>query len=193
MAVLTRAQEREERKKMGRGLTISVVALILCWVPILGILLAAAGFISVLRCVTQKYRKRFVVYTIVVSLTLLICAGVLVGEVYAYSRNPNILQTTGTWLLEKITGQSMDDTNYLGGDDYSDMDNPGLGMNDDLFAKGYYDADGNFIPYEDGGDVTPEDGGVDPDTGDTDPDGEGTDPEGGEDGLAEPTSEPGLG
>jgi type III secretory pathway component EscS len=139
---MTRAQEREERRRMGRGVTTSIVALFLCWVPVLGILLAAVGFIGVMRTVTEYYRKRFIVSLIAVILILVICAGVLTAEVYAYSRDPDILSNFGTRLLEMITGEYMDDYNYYGGMDYSDSAAPGLGMNSDL----YY-TPGGAVPY----------------------------------------------
>ena len=147
MAKISRAQEREERRKMSRGLTISIVALVLCWVPVLGIILAAAGFIGVMGCLTEKHIKRWRITLVVVSIILVLCAFVLTAEVYAYSRNPNIIQETGTWLLETITGQHADDYNYSGGVDYSGMDYQGLGMDTGLFGDGYFDAEGNFIPY----------------------------------------------
>lgn len=147
MARLSRSQEREERRKMNRGLITSIVALCLCWVPVLGILLAAIGFIGVMGCLTEKHIKRWRIILTVVSVILVLCAGVLTWEVYAYSRDPDIIQNAGTWLLETITGQHTDDYNYSGGVDYSGMDYQGLGMNGDLFSDGYYDAQGNFIPY----------------------------------------------
>ena len=60
----------------------------------------------------------------------------------------NIIQNTGTWLLEVITGQHTDDYNYMGGEDYSGMEYQGLGMSDELFSDGFYDDAGNFIPYD---------------------------------------------
>lgn len=147
MAKLSRAQERDERRKMGKGMTTSVTALILCWVPLLGVLLAAIGHISVMRCITVKFRKRFLVYSVLTVLILILCAGVLVVEVYAYSRNPNIVADTGTWLLESITGQSVDG-GYLE-DDYTGDSGFGMGMDDDLFSQGYFDAEGNFVYYPD--------------------------------------------
>ncbi len=132
---------------MGRSVTTSIVALFLCWVPVLGILLAAIGFIGVMRTITERYRKRFAASLIAVVLILVICAGVLTAEVYAYSRDPNLLSNVGTWLLETITGEHADDYNYSGGVDYTNYGAQGLGMNSDLYIDGYYDADGNFISY----------------------------------------------
>lgn len=118
---------------MNRGVTTSVAALLLCWVPVLGVLLAAIGFIGVMRCFTERYVKRFVVSVVATTLILVACTGMLSYEVYAYSRDPNIVQNTGTWLLETITGEHADDYNYMGGVDYSEGDGQGLGANDDLF------------------------------------------------------------
>jgi len=121
---------------MGRGLTTSIVALILCWVPVLGLLLAAAGFISVMGCMTERYIKRWRMTLIAVTLIMVLCVGVLTYEVYAYSRDPNIIENAGTWLLETLTGQYADDYNYSGGVDYSGMDYPGLGMDSGLYYPG---------------------------------------------------------
>ena len=137
MATLTRAQEREERRRMGRGVTTSIAALFLCWVPVLGILLAAIGFIGVMRTITVQHRKRFVASLIAVILILVLCAGVLTAEVYAYSRDPNMLDNLGTRLLEMITGEYADDYNYSGGTDYTDYGTTGLGMNADLYSTDY--------------------------------------------------------
>ncbi len=136
MARISKAQDREEKRKMSRGVTTSVAALLLCWAPVLGVLLAAVGFINVMRCITERYVKKFVVSVIAVTLILVICVGVFTFEVYAYSRDPNIVQNTGTWLLEVITGEHADDYNYMGGTDYSDGDSLGLGYNDQLYSDG---------------------------------------------------------
>ncbi len=122
---------------MGRSVTTSVVALLLCWVPVLGIILSAIGFIGVMRTITEKHKRRFVVSLIATIIILVICTGVLTAEVYAYSRDPDLLQNAGIRLLEIITGEYVDDYNYSGGIDYSDMNMPGLGMNADLFSAGY--------------------------------------------------------
>lgn len=149
MARLSRAQEKEERRKIGKGLTTSVVALFLCWLPVVGVILAAVGFIGVMGSITERYRKKFVFSLIATILILAICVGVLTFEIFAYSRDPNILENTGTWLLEVLTGEYADDYNYLGGEDYSGSDYQGLGMSDELYSNGFYDAEGNFISYGD--------------------------------------------
>lgn len=149
MARLSRAQEKEEKRKIGKGMTTSVFALFLCWVPVLGVILAAVGFIGIMGSITERHRKKFVVSLIASILILAVCVGVFTFEVFAYSRDPDILQNTGTWLLEALTGESSDDYNYLGGVDYSGEEYQGLGMSDELYSNGFYDADGNFISYGD--------------------------------------------
>ena len=149
MARLSRAQEKEEKRKIGKGLTTSVVALFLCWLPVIGVILAAVGFIGVMGSITERYKKKFVVSLIATILILAICVGVLTFEIFAYSRDPNILENTGTWLLEVLTGEYADDYNYMGGMDYSGEDYQGLGMNSALYSGGFYDSDGNFISYGD--------------------------------------------
>ena len=149
MASLSRAQEREEKRKIGKGLTTSVVALFLCWLPVVGVVLAAVGFIGIMGCITERYRKKFVFSLIASILILAICVGVLTFEVFAYSRDPNILENTGEWILGVLTGESTDDYNYMGGEDYSGDEYQGLGMNDELYSNGFYDSEGNFISYGD--------------------------------------------
>lgn len=149
MARLSRAQEREEKRKIGKGLTTSVIALFLCWLPVVGVVLAAVGFIGIMGCITERYRKKFVFSLIASILILAICVGVLTFEVFAYSRDPNILENTGEWILGVLTGESTDDYNYMGGEDYSGDEYQGLGMNDELYSNGFYDSEGNFISYGD--------------------------------------------
>ena len=149
MARLSRAQEKEEKRKIGKGLTTSVAALFLCWLPVVGVILAAVGFIGIMGSITERYKKKFVVSLIASILILAVCVGVFTFEIFAYSRDPDILQNTGTWLLEALTGESSDDYNYLGGEDYTGEDYQGLGMSDELYSNGFYDADGNFISYGD--------------------------------------------
>lgn len=149
MAILSRVQERDERRKMGKGMTTSVVALILCWAPVLGVLLAAIGHIGVMRCITEKYKKRFIAYSILTAIILIVCVGVLTVEVYAYSRNPNIVADTGAWLLEVVTGESADGADLDDGYLYPYEDGFDENSGDDTFSQGYYDADGNFVHYTD--------------------------------------------
>ena len=154
MTRLSRAQEKEEKRKIGKGLTTSVVALFLCWLPVVGVVLAAVGFIGIMGCITERYKKKFAFSLIASILILAVCVGVLTFEVFAYSRDPNILQNTGEWLLGVLTGEYSDDYNYMGGVDYSGSDYQGLGMSDELYSDklypdGFYDSEGNFISYGD--------------------------------------------
>lgn len=147
MTKLSRAHEKEEKRRISKGLTTSIIALLLCWLPVVGLILAAVGFIGIMGSITIRHKKRFVLSLIASILILIICVGMLTFEVFAYSRDPNILENTGTWLLEVITGEYADDYNYMGGEDYSGDFYQGLGMNDDLYSEGFFDAEGNFVSY----------------------------------------------
>jgi hypothetical protein len=131
---MSRGQEREERVKMGRGLRQSVFGLLFSWVPALGVILAAAGFIKVFSCITRSHRVRRFFYMLLSFILLAATTGVLMYGVYIYVDNPNIIRETGMWAFQKLTGQeelpTADDgtQNYFGGVDYTDSANPGLGQ-----------------------------------------------------------------
>ena len=88
MIRLSRSQEREERRGMGRGLRASVIALCLCWLPVVGLLLAAIGFIRVAGRVTQAHKARQAVYLAVSLVVLIVCSGALAAEAYVYTHDP---------------------------------------------------------------------------------------------------------
>ena len=177
MSHMSRSQEREERTKMGRGMLTSVFALFFCWVPILGIVLGSIGFIRIVTRVTRQFRTRFVVYLTASILILALCIGVLLGEIWIYSGNPNILSDTGMWLFQKVTGQTSlpipteaPIDNYMGGMDYSGMENPGMGLDDSL----YHSSGGMEIEGMDAGDMDGADAG---DMGGTEEGGESMEPD----------------
>lgn len=136
----SRGQERDERAKLGTGLRLSVFGLIFCWLPFVGLILAAAGFIKIFVRITGRHKKRRAAYMAVSLVVLIACTGVLMGEVRAYINNPNIVQDTGMWLYTKLTGQSelpgstLDDTNYTGGIDYGESG--GMGYDPNLYNTG---------------------------------------------------------
>ena len=110
MIRLSRSQEREERRGMGRGLRASVIALCLCWLPVVGLLLAAIGFIRVAGRVTQAYKTRRAVYLAVSLAVLIVCSGALAAEAYVYTHDPYLVADVRDWVLDKVTGG-----NYYGG------------------------------------------------------------------------------
>lgn len=110
MIRLSRSQEREERRAMGRGLRASLIALCLCWLPVAGLLLAAVGFVRVAARVTVAHRTRRAAYLAVCVLALVACSGVLAGEAYLYTHDPYLVADLRDWALDKLTGG-----NYYGG------------------------------------------------------------------------------
>ena len=112
---LTRGQEREERRALGKGMRTSVIGAVLCWLPLVGLLLSSIGFVQVNRRITNAHRKRQRVYVIVSLLILILCTGVLVTEAYVYTHDPYLVNDMKEWVLDKITGGS-----YYGGYYYYD-------------------------------------------------------------------------
>lgn len=104
MLKLSRSQEREERRAMGRGMRRSVVSLFLCWLPVVGVLLSASGFIGICRRVTRAHRVRRTVYLILSLLILILCTGVLFTEAYVYTHDPYLFADLRDWALDTITG-----------------------------------------------------------------------------------------
>jgi hypothetical protein len=142
---MSRGLEREERIKMGRGLRQSIYGLLFSWVPALGVILAAAGFIKIFSCITKSYRVRRFFYMLLSFIFLAATTGVLMYGIYLYVDNPNIINETGMWVFRNLTGQdelpTADDGahNYLGGVDYTDSLNPGLGQEAGGWSEGPID------------------------------------------------------
>lgn len=147
----SKGHEREECRKMSRGLWHSIFGLLLSPVPGLGLFLAISGFIRQLVRITKKHRFRNVLFTIIALISLIACVGVLAAEAYVYSRDPEIVDRLAHLAWEKVTGQ----TEYpwaagpgAGGVDYGDAANPGLGIfNEDDYWDGSEYAD-DAIDYE---------------------------------------------
>lgn len=149
MTKLSKGQEREERTKMGQGMICSVVGLLLCLVPFVNLILSAIGFIRICGRLTERHRVRRLVYLILSGVILVVSVGVLMGEIYIFSRRPTIMSDLGTLSLEVLSGEKTfdqgkeefvswitapegtgtEDPNYQfeSGMDYTGMDNPGLG------------------------------------------------------------------
>ena len=139
----SRGQEREERVKMGRGLRQSLFGLLFSWVPALGVIIAAAGFIKIYACITRSYRVRRFFYMLLSFILLTATTAVLMYGIYLYVDNPNIINETGMWVFQKLTGQEQLPTAndngapyYPGGMDYTDFANPGLGQQAGAWNEG---------------------------------------------------------
>ena len=139
MINLSKGQEREERAKLKQGLLLAVFGLIFCWVPFLGLLLAVIGFLKVFVRITKRYKRRRTAYIALALSMLVICTGALMGEIYMYADNPNIIGDTGMWIFSKLTGMDVlpgsGGQDYIGGTHYG-PESAGLGYDPDLFAGG---------------------------------------------------------
>lgn len=105
MTKLSKGQEREERTKMGQGMICSVVGLLLCLVPFVNLILSAIGFVRICGRVTERHRVRRLVYLILSGVILVVSVGVLMGEIYIFSRRPTIMSDLGTLSLEVLSGR----------------------------------------------------------------------------------------
>ena len=127
---------------MGRGLRASVIALLLCWLPVVGLLLSAVGFIRVAGRVTQAHKARQAVYLAVSLVVLIVCSGALAAEAYVYTHDPNLVADVRDWVLDKVTGGS-----YYGGyydDTYQQ------------YTDQYYSNPGAYTYPEDNSDLQPQ-------------------------------------
>ena len=134
MLDISKAQEREERHGLGRGMIVSVFGLLFCWAPGLGLLLAGVGFCKVASRVTVRHRARRGLYVFVSFLILVAAAAALMAECYLYVQNPNIIKDTGMRVYTWVTGE----TELPGASDPQEGD-------------GLYQADGGGVNYDNTG------------------------------------------
>lgn len=181
MAKYSKSHEREEREKMGRGFWHSLFGLLFCWVPGLGLLLSVSGFVRQIVRITEKYRVRLALYLLFAIISLVLCVGVFVAEVYQYSRDPDMPQKVMADVWQTLTGQSELPWEAGGsgeGTDYTGYEQPGLGVLDGYSGDGSMDPEGDAdVPdeqYTDDGLVpegdSPEDGLLEESAGSLSPD-----------------------
>lgn len=138
----TKSHEREEGRLLRRGYAHSWAGLLLCWLPVVGLLLSASGFIRVMVRLTRRHRKRRRAYLVFSFIALAVCTGMLLGEIWVYSRDPEILDRTAQQVWTFIVGEENASTAAQNGADgisYGDMDSAGLGVADDIWP-----ADGDW-------------------------------------------------
>lgn len=127
----TKSHEREEGRRLRRGFVHSCIALALCWLPFIGLLLSADGFIRVMVRLTRRHKKRRTRALVFSFIVMCLCTGVLLGEVWVYSRDPDILSRTAGRVWTFIVGEENADVlSSSSGTDYPDMDTSGLGVVD---------------------------------------------------------------
>lgn len=126
MANYSRAHERDECAKMWRGFWHSTFGILLCWVPLVGLLLSISGFARQMVRMTEQYKKRLFLFIVYGLLSLMVSIGAIVYGLYSYSRDPDILSKATLQVWTALTGQKS-----LPGQpaptDYTGNPNPGLG------------------------------------------------------------------
>lgn len=153
MSEFSRAQEREEKRRIGSGVKTSVFALLLSWAPFLGVLLGSVGFVKITGSVTRRYRGRRRTGMLFALFVLIAALALTTWEVYVYTHEPWIVDDAKDWFMDRLTGGAW----YGGGGyDYSTQQSYGMGMDSGAFIQGYtpdgyYNEQGEFVPYADGG------------------------------------------
>ncbi len=148
MSEFSRAQEREERRRINSGMKVSISALLLSWLPFLGVLLGSIGFVKVAGSVTRRYRGKRRLGLLLAVLALVVALAATAFEVYTYVHNPWVLSDMRNWFMDRLTGGSWDAAGY----DYSAQPLPGMGQNGGAYVQGYtpegyYNEKGELIPY----------------------------------------------
>jgi hypothetical protein len=91
---------------MSRGLWESLFGLLFSWLPGVGLILAMAGFCRQAVRLTEKHRARRFFSMAFASVVLVAAIGVLVGEAYQYSRDPDFAGKAGLKIWQSVTGQA---------------------------------------------------------------------------------------
>lgn len=145
MPKYSRSHERAERAKISRGLWESLFGFLFSWLPGVGLILAMAGFCRQAVRLTEAHKvKRFFAMAFA-SVVLVVAIGVLVGEAYQYSRNPDIVSQTGLWIWQKVTGQAA--LPGTDGEDYYPVDEGDVP--DEYFTGDDYQMEEGDVPVGD--------------------------------------------
>ena len=149
MSEFSRAQERDEKRRINSGVKTSIFALLLSWVPFLGVLLGSIGFVRVSSAVTRRHRSKRRASILLTLIVLIIALALTTWEIYTYLHNPWIIDEARNWFMDRITGGAWYETGY----DYS-TDQYGMGQTDGAYVQGYtpygyYNEQGELVPYAD--------------------------------------------
>lgn len=126
MPKYSRGQERDECAKMWRGFWHSTFGIVFCWVPLVGLVLSISGFARQVVRMTDKYKKRWILFLAYGLLSLVISIGAITYGLYAYVQDSEVFTKIGTSVWTAITGQPSL-PGQLPPTDYSGMADPGLG------------------------------------------------------------------
>lgn len=91
-----------QRRKLGRGMVLSVAGALICWVPALGALLSLAGLFSVISSYVPANRVRYAVYIVVSILCALLSVGAFMAMLYVYFGNPELLAKVTEFIMTKL-------------------------------------------------------------------------------------------
>lgn len=144
MLVISKSQERDERRGLGRGMVTAIYGLLFCWIPLLGLLLSSVGYGRIVSRVTVRHKTRRRLYAAAAFLMLVVSTGVLMAECYFYVQNPNLPQELGMRAYTWLTGESQlpgaDDSLqafdevYAPGVDYDQTGAAGLGLDTSIYG-----------------------------------------------------------
>ncbi len=89
---------------MKSSLIRSILGVLFCWVPLIGLIFGLTGFIGACRRVTARHKAALVLLTVFTVIVLALDVGVLTWETYAYTRSPKIVSMTGDTVWKLLTG-----------------------------------------------------------------------------------------
>ena len=148
MSEFSRAQEREEKRRIDGGMKTSAFALLLCWVPFLGVILGSVAFVRVTASITRRYQSKRRIGILLALIALILALALTTYEVYVYTHTPWVVDDARNWFMDHLTGGAAYENNYH----YDAQQSPGMGMSQDPYVQGYtpdgyYNEQGELIPY----------------------------------------------
>jgi len=147
----SKQHEREEARLLRKGHVRSWIGLLLSWVPLVGLLFAAGGFLRCKVRLTRRYRRKRSGYLLFASIALVIAIGANMAELWVYSRDPQIVERVGQRVWRFVVGENAVTPGsdvVSGGTDYPDMDSAGLGYVGGLQEESD-GLDGDFTGWDD--------------------------------------------
>ena len=93
-----------QRRKLGRGMVMSVISVLMCWGPVSGALMGLIGLFTVISAYVPENTGRYVVYVILSILCALISVGMLMAMLYVYYGNPALLSQITDAIVARFIG-----------------------------------------------------------------------------------------
>lgn len=94
-----------QRRKLGRGMVLSVAGVLICWIPGLGALLSLLGLFGVIAAYVPECRFRYPMYVLMSICCALVSVGVLMLMLYVYFGNPDLLSQVIAFVMTKLNIQ----------------------------------------------------------------------------------------